>query len=694
MNQDLIAKIRTAIGDYPLMLGVMGILALMIMPLPPVLLDLLLAINVTTGVLILMTSIYVMKPLDFSVFPALLLVTTLFRLGLNVASTRLILLGAAEGKAEAGNIIETFGEFVVGGNLFVGVIVFLILVLINFMVITKGSGRIAEVAARFTLDALPGKQMSIDGELANGALSESEAKRKREEVQREADFYGAMDGASKFVRGDAIAGLLITAINIVGGLLIGVTQGGLSFGEAGAAYAVLTVGDGLVSQIPALLISTAAGIIVTRAASAQRLSEELNAQLISDDRVLYGAAVMLVLLGLIPGMPFLIFAALGTGCFMLARRVGATRREREQAKADSEKEAEVVAEPDTLSARDAIQTEQLTLEIGYELIKLVDESRGGHLVAKLFQLRKNFAKDYGLVVPPIHIRDNLELAPGGYRILLKGNPIGSGVLQGSCLLAIEPGEVFEQIPGKRTQDPTFGLPALWIQPDDRWRAESAGYTVVELDAVLATHATEIVRTNCHELLTWAELHDRLDALRELEPQLVDAVIPAMFKPGDVLDVMRRLLKEGISIRDMRTILEAMSERAGQQLPLAQITEHVRSRLAAQISAQYTSFDGQLYAVVLARQLEDRLRQCMVTQGGEAILACDLNTAQHLFGELEQSLSQFAARDAEPTILSPPDLRAPLFAFLSQFFPNVRVISHKDLMRDVQLLSLGELQLAA
>lgn len=693
MNNDLITRIRVMVGDYPLMLGVMGILALMIMPLPPMLLDLLLAVNVTAGVMILMTSIYVLKPLDFSVFPALLLVTTLFRLGLNVASTRLILLGAAEGKAEAGNIIETFGEFVVGGNVFVGVIVFLILVLINFMVITKGSGRIAEVAARFTLDALPGKQMSIDGELANGALSESEAKKKREEVQREADFYGAMDGASKFVRGDAIAGLLITGINIIGGLLIGVTQGGLSFGEAGAAYAVLTVGDGLVSQIPALLISTAAGIIVTRAASSQRLSEELNSQLVSDERVLYGVAVVLVLMGLIPGMPFLIFASIGTGAFFLARKVSADKANAEDVE-ETEGEEEVQESEQTLSARDAIQVEQLTLEIGYELIKLVDESRGGHLVAKLFQMRKNFAQELGIVVPPIHIRDNLELAPGGYRILLKGNPIGAGMLQGSCLLAIEPGDVYDTVPGKKTTDPTFGLPALWISPDDRWKAESAGYTVVELDAVLATHATEIVRASSHELVSWSELHERLEALKEVEPQLVDAVIPAMFKPGDILEVMRRLLREGVSIRDIRTILEAMSERAGQQISMAQITEHVRSRLSAQISAQYTSHDGQLYAVVLARQLEDRLRQCMVNQGGESVLACDLNTAQHLFGELEQSLSQFVARDAEPTILSPPDLRAPLYAFLSQFFPNVRVISHKDLIRDVQLLSLGELQLGA
>ncbi len=693
MNNDLITRIRVMVGDYPLMLGVMGILALMIMPLPPMLLDLLLAVNVTAGVMILMTSIYVLKPLDFSVFPALLLVTTLFRLGLNVASTRLILLGAAEGKAEAGNIIETFGEFVVGGNVFVGVIVFLILVLINFMVITKGSGRIAEVAARFTLDALPGKQMSIDGELANGALSESEAKKKREEVQREADFYGAMDGASKFVRGDAIAGLLITGINIIGGLLIGVTQGGLSFGEAGAAYAVLTVGDGLVSQIPALLISTAAGIIVTRAASSQRLSEELNSQLVSDERVLYGVAVVLVLMGLIPGMPFLIFASIGTGAFFLARKVSVDKANAEEVE-ETEGEEEVQESEQTLSARDAIQVEQLTLEIGYELIKLVDESRGGHLVAKLFQMRKNFAQELGIVVPPIHIRDNLELAPGGYRILLKGNPIGAGMLQGSCLLAIEPGDVYDTVPGKKTTDPTFGLPALWISPDDRWKAESAGYTVVELDAVLATHATEIVRASSHELVSWSELHERLEALKEVEPQLVDAVIPAMFKPGDILEVMRRLLREGVSIRDIRTILEAMSERAGQQISMAQITEHVRSRLSAQISAQYTSHDGQLYAVVLARQLEDRLRQCMVNQGGESVLACDLNTAQHLFGELEQSLSQFVARDAEPTILSPPDLRAPLYAFLSQFFPNVRVISHKDLIRDVQLLSLGELQLGA
>ena len=692
MPQDFTLRLRDAIGDYPLMIGLLGILALMILPLPPLLLDMLLAVNVTAGVVIAMTSIYVSRPLDFSVFPALLLVTTLFRLGLNVASTRLILLGAAEGRAEAGNIIETFGEFVVGGNLFVGVIVFLILVLINFMVITKGSGRIAEVAARFTLDALPGKQMSIDGELAQGGLSESEARFKRDQVQREADFYGAMDGASKFVRGDAIAGLLITAINLIGGLLIGVTQGGLSFGEAASSYAVLTVGDGLVSQIPALLISTAAGIIVTRAASAQRLSEELNAQLVQDERVLYGAGVMLLLLGLIPGMPWVIFAALAAALFFLARRVGQSKLKAAEEAATTPAETEAPALK--IEPHEAIQTEQLALEIGYELIGLVDEKRGGDLVSKLFQLRRQFASELGLVVPSIHIRDNLELEPSGYRMVLNGHPIGRGRLRANRLLAIEPAELHEAVPGERCEDPTFGLPALWIKPEERWRAESAGYTVVELEAVLTTHATELVRAHCAELLTWSELHARLEALKQIEPQLVEATVPALCKPGDLLTIMRRLLSEGISIRDLRTILEAVGEKANQQLALGAIIEHVRSRLSAQISARYTSADGQLYAVVLARGLEDKLRQCLVHQGGESILACDLSTAQQLFSELEGSFSQFISREAEPTILTPPDLRAPLYVFLSQFFPHVRVISHKDLRRDVQLLSLGELQLAA
>jgi len=677
-------------ADYPLMIGMVSILALMILPLPPLILDLLLAINITISVLVMLTSLYVFKPLDFSVFPAMLLVTTLFRLGLNVASTRLILLGASSGQAEAGNIIKTFGQFVVGGSSVVGIVVFLILVIINFMVITKGAGRIAEVAARFTLDALPGKQMSIDGELANGALTETEARAKRDEVQREADFYGAMDGASKFVRGDAIAGLIITGINILGGLLIGVFQGGLTFVEAAQSYTVLTVGDGLVSQIPALLISTAAGVIVTRAASDQKLGDELGSQLLGNERVLYGAAGMLFLMGLIPGMPTLVFVVLAAGSAWLGRNVGQATLRREQ-----EEQVDLSPEPpkrDEVGVQESIELEALTLEIGYELIHLVDEARGAMLLSRLHQARRSFAMDLGVVVPPIHIRDNLELAPGGYRLLVKGNPVGGSEMLRDRLLAIDPGDVYEEIQGIQTTDPTFNLPARWISSDDRYLAESAGYTVVEHEAVITTHLSELIRTHIDELVGWQELQERIDVLKEVAPKLVDELIPNVVKFGDILAVVRRLLRERVSTRDLRTILEAMAEHAPHTNSMVMLADHVRARLNQQISAMYTSPDGVIYTAILDRSLEDRLRQCLVTQNNEPLLACDLTTAQGLFEQIEAVMGQFAARDSDVIVLSPPDLRAPLYQFLSQFFPELHVICHREIVPQAQIVSVGQLTL--
>ncbi|MEM1347301.1 MAG: flagellar biosynthesis protein FlhA [Myxococcota bacterium] len=687
---DQVKRALVGAGEYPVMFGVFAILALMIMPLPPWALDVLLSVNITVSVLVLLTSIYVLKPLDFSVFPALLLMTTLFRLGLNVASTRLILLGAAEGSAEAGNIIQTFGQFVVGGNSMVGIVVFLILVIINFMVITKGSGRIAEVAARFTLDALPGKQMSIDAEMASGAIPEDEAKAKREEVQREADFYGAMDGASKFVRGDAIAGLIITAINILGGLLIGATQGGLSMGDAFATYTVLTVGDGLVSQIPALLISTAAGIIVTRAASDTLFGEELKVQLLGNDKVLYGAAAVLVMLGLIPGMPTLVFVLLAAAAVYLARAL-ATEAAREAQAEDDEEEEEDESKKE-VAIEEAVALDVLQLEIGYELISMIDERRNGQMVQRLLQMRRQFAQDMGLMVPPIHIRDNLEIDPGAYRLLLKGNPIGEAVMVPRMLLAIDPGNTFGTVEGLATKDPTFGLDALWIVPDDQIQAESVGYTVVDQESVVTTHLTELVRQHAHELLGWQELQERLDLMKEVAPKLVEELIPDLVSFGTMLRVLKMLLHEGVSIRDLHTIMEALAEHAPHDTSVTGLTEHVRARLAPTISAMMTAPDGTLYAAILARELEDQLRSCIVTQNNEPVLAADLTTAQSLFAEIEGVLGQFAARDAEPVLLAPPDLRLPLRGFLSQFFPNVHVISHREIVSSAQIVSVGQLHL--
>ena len=690
-----LAPLRGQVSHYGLMLGLVGILALMILPLPPLILDLLLAVNITVSVVVMLTSIYVFRPLDFSVFPALLLVTTLFRLGLNVASTRLILLGAAQGKAEAGNIIKTFGQFVVGGSSLVGVVVFLILVIINFMVITKGSGRIAEVAARFTLDALPGKQMSIDAEMASGALGEEEARKKRSEVQREADFYGAMDGASKFVRGDAIAGLLITGINILGGLLIGVIQGGLGVADALSSYTVLTVGDGLVSQIPALLISTAAGIIVTRAASDRELGQELSEQLAGNEKVLYGAAFILGLMGLIPGMPFLVFGALAAGCIWTGRKVSLGRAQTLKEEREAGEQGEERSPGTEVAATDAVETTLLTLEIGYGLIALVDEKRGAVLVGKLQQMRRHFAQDMGVVIPPIFIRDNLELAPGGYRVLLKGNPIATGQVMEDRLMAIDPGNLYEEekIQGVPGLDPAFGLPAVWIYQEDRHRADALGYTVVDVPAVMTTHITEVVGQSAPEFVGWQELQERLDVLGAHAPKLVKDVVPGVVPFATLLEVTRRLLREKVSVRDLRSILEALAERAPVESSKIALTDHVRSKLAAQISAMYTAPDGVLYTAILARPLEERLRQCVVVQHGEPVLACDLSTAQQVFGQIEELMPEFARRDMPAVVLAPPDLRAPLIQFLSQFFPNVQVICHKEVLSSVQIASVGQLTLA-
>ncbi|MFT4703279.1 MAG: flagellar biosynthesis protein FlhA [Bradymonadia bacterium] len=684
-------KILTALSasrDALMMGGIIGILSLMVVPLPPFMLDLLLTVNIAMAVLMLMTSLYVRRPLDFSVFPSLLLITTLFRLGLNVASTRLILLGAADGTAEVGAIIRTFGHFVVGGNSVVGIIVFLILVVINFMVITKGAGRIAEVTARFTLDALPGKQMAIDAELAAGSLNDEQAKARRKEVEQESDFYGAMDGASKFVRGDAIAGLIITAINIVGGLLIAVVQGGLPFGEAVNTFTVLTVGDGLVSQIPGLLISTGAGIIVTRAASAQDLSGEIGGQILENDRVLFAAAAVLGLMGLIPGMPFFLLMTIASGLIAL----GVVRRR----EANEPAPAPTVDLDDTGSTEPRIEEllkiEPLTLEIGFGLVSLVDEAKGGTLLGRLLQMRRQFADELGIVVPPIHIRDNLAMDSNVYRLLLRGTAIGQGTLTPGRLLAIDPGNVTDPVPGHATKDPTFGLDALWIPSTDRYRAESVGYTVVDLDSVVTTHVGEMVREFARELFGWEQLNTRVDQLKEEVPRLVEALIPGLMSQAGVLKVLRQLLAERVSIRDLRTIFEALLVNGRKDASVSELVECVRGRLAPQISAALQDIDGGIPAALLERDVEDTLRSFLVKQDGEPTLACDLTTAQAIFAEVERVMPKFAARDAEVTLLSPPDLRGPLYHFLAQFFPNIQVISHRDIGPRARVVSIGQIAL--
>lgn len=682
-------------GTYiPLMVGVISLVALMILPLPPILLDTLLALNITISILILLTSVYVNKPLEFSVLPSLLLMATLFRLALNVASTRRILLGAANGNSDVSHIIETFGHFVVGGNTLVGIVVFLILVVINYMVITKGAERIAEVAARFTLDALPGKQMSIDAELASGSLTEAEARQKRREVERESDFYGAMDGASKFVRGDAIAGLIITGINIAGGLLIGMVQGGLTFAEAAQTYTLLTVGDGLVTQIPALFISTANGLIVTRAASSAELQNELSGQVFGDPRVLYGATVVLLLLGLVPGMPFLIFSSVAAVIGYTGYQASLVEQKEAQMEAEEqlESEQEEPEEGDEEDFEQLLDIETLSLEIGFGLVSLVDEDSDGTLLNRLVEMRRRFARELGIIVPSIHIRDNLNLEAGEYRLLLKGVPIGSGEIKQGSLLAIDPGGATGDVDGVETTDPTFGLDALWIDPSDRHKAEAAGYTVVEQDAVITTHVSELVEEHASELLGWQELEQRLEDLKEEAPKLIEELIPERMSFGNVLSVLRRLLDEGVSVRDLRTILEALAENAHGEASITSLTDAVRERLARQISSKFMDENEVINAALLGRQLEDRLRQSVVQQRGEPVLACDLNTAQNIFGQIEEALPEFAVKDAEPVILAPPDLRGALYKFLTQFFPDINVLSHREVISEAELVGVAEITL--
>lgn len=676
-------------AEYQMMLGLLGILALMILPLPPLMLDGLLAINITLSILILLTSLYVRRPLDFSIFPSLLLITTLFRLGLNVASTRLILIGASQGRAEAGNIITTFGQFVVGGQVIVGLIIFMILVLINFMVITKGAGRIAEVSARFTLDSMPGKQMAIDAELAAGSLTDKEARAKRDELADETDFYGSMDGASKFVRGDAIAGLLITGINILGGLIIGTVQGGMGLEEAGRAYTVLTVGDGLVSQIPALLISTAAGLLVTRASGERELHEQLSGQLLRQQQVLYVAGLALVGMGAMPGMPGVVFWPLAALCAWLGWRIGQREGEQEAPKAQ---EVEPHTQVKELQIQDTLENEVLALELGMGLLTMADEAVGGDLSARLVQLRRVFASELGVMLPSVHLRDDLMMPSNQYKLSLKGQPIAQGELRPHDLLALAHTEGAPPLPGIKTQDPTFGLEAVWIKGQDRYRAEACGYTVVEPAAVLMTHMTEVLRQHAEELLSWEDVQARLDVLRQQSPRLVDELIPGVMSFAMLLKVLRGLVRERVPIRDLRTILEVLVEVGPQERSAQGLLDHVRARMARTISAQLGAADGALYAAVLDRNMEDRLRSCLVTQQQEPLLACDLASAQALFAEIEAVLPEFNHRQVEPVLLAPPDLRAPLRQFITQFFPHIHVLSHREVAAQTQLISVGQLKL--
>jgi flagellar biosynthesis protein FlhA len=661
----------------------------LILPLPPLILDMLLALNIGIAVLILLVGLSLERPLDFSVFPSLLLITTLFRLGLNVASTRLILLRGGEGPGAAGHVIETFGRFAVGGSLIVGAVVFLILLVVNFTVITKGSNRIAEVAARFTLDALPGKQMSIDADLAAGAIDDRGARLRRAALEQEIEFFGAMDGASKFVRGDAVAGLVITAINIVGGLVAGLVRDHMTLAQAAESFSIMTIGDGLVSQMPALLISTAAGMVVTRAGAGSNLGKSIGGQMFGKSRVMVYAAAVLGVLALLPGMPTLPFAVLSLAAFALSRRKTsvATPAQAADDGADAKNKPERI--------QDLIAVDAIEVEVGHGLLRLIDLEKGGELPGRVTNVRKQVASDLGLVLPPVHLRDNLRLDANEYRIKLRGVEIARGTAHADRFMVLEPSGGRPSLPGADAilaKEPAFGLDALWITGADRARAEAGGMTVVDPASVMTTHLSEVIRRNIHELVGRQEVQELLAALGKEAPKLVEDVVPGTVTLGELVRVVRGILREGLSIRDLRTILEAIADGAARSKDTAFLVEQVRRRLFRQITAKVVDATGVVKAITLDRSTEDVLRRGLGQTDGEATLAPEIDTARRLISALETRAARFAA-DGNPTvIIAPPDLRRPLFDFASRFVPDLWVVTARELVAGTQVDPIATIDL--
>ena len=638
-----------------------------------------------------MLALFVEKPLDFSVFPSLLLVMTLMRLGLNVGSTRLILLHGNEGADAAGYVIQAFGQFTVGGNYAVGIIVFLIFVIINMVVISKGAGRIAEVAARFTLDAMPGKQMAIDADLNQGVIDDAEARIRRITVQRESDFYGAMDGASKFVKGDAIAGIVIMLINLVGGLAIGVFQEGMPLMEAVRNYTMLTVGDGLVSQVPALIVSAAAGVVVSRAGAGDSLSSELRDQVILQPRAMGMVSGMLGVMAVVPGLPFVPFAALAAGAGLVAY-LGRTE---EAPPTETESAPEVPVPNEEERIREALTLDDLELEIGYGLIPMVDESRGGELLTRIKATRRQLAAELGFIVPLIHIRDNLDLEPGAYAIRLRGEVVANGEIPNDRALAIAPGPDAEVIPGQVTTDPAFGLPARWIEDRDRDRASAAGYAVVDGSTALSTHLSEVVRHHAVELLTRARVQDLLDQFRESAPKVVEEIVPAIVSLSLLHRTLRALLSERVSIRDLGTILDTLAEHAPKISDPDLLTDLVRERLGRAITRPFVD-EGRLSVITLAPELEEQLRGAVQRTESGSFLAVDPSTLDALVRGVQKVVSGLggAADDLGPVLLANQTIRGPLRQIVARFLPRMAVLSHAELPSGIEVISMGAIRLEA
>jgi flagellar biosynthesis protein FlhA len=676
-------------GDILLVAGLFGTVMLMILPIRPFFLDAFLAVSIALSLLILLSILYVKEPAEFTGFPTLLLFITLYRLSLNIASTRLILLNGY-----AGHIIETFGNFVVRGNYVVGLVIFLILALINFIVITKGAGRIAEVAARFTLDAMPGKQMAIDAELNAGIINETEARQRRRRVEQEADFYGAMDGASKFVRGDAIAAILITLINVLGGFAIGIMQRGMTVNEALQRFTLLSIGDGLVSQIPALITSTAAGILVTRAASKEELGKELTRQLLAFPKVLGILTAMLVVFAIVPGLPMLPFVCLaaisGTLAYQLSHgqeqshRIGEMGAE--PAGAPAAKTSAAASATDKLES--LLSVDALQIELGFGLVALADTRKGGDLLERVTGVRKTFAQEMGVIIPPIRLRDNLQLEANQYRFLLKGNPIVQGELMPGHWLAMNASNSKTLLKGLPTVEPVFKLPATWIAEAERKNAEISGYTVVDASSVLVTHLSETVKRNCHEILSRQDVQVLLDNLKQTHGTVVSELIPAQLNVGQVQRILQNLLAEGVSIRNLAGILEKVSDYAGVTKNPDELSEYARRALGPQIIKPFQGDKGGLQAITLDPRLEQQMAQGVRQTPTEISLTLEPKLARHVMDSLSQRVQQLLTAGLPPVVMCAPQLRLGFRRFFETAFAELTVLSYAEVPPRVEIQNAG------
>ncbi len=664
--------------------GVASVLLVMMIPIPPFALDMFLSFNITLALIILLVSVYVPRPLDFSVFPSILLIATLIRLSLNVASTRLILLHGNEGTGAAGQVIKAFGTFVVGGNFVVGFIVFLVLVMINFIVITKGATRIAEVAARFTLDAMPGKQMAVDADLNAGLVTDAEAKRRRQEIGREADFFGAMDGASKFVRGDAIAGIIITIINILGGLIVGVLQQNMQVADAACVYTLLTVGDGLVTQIPALIVSTAVGLLVSRSTATADLGMEVGGQLFAQPKVIAMAAAILFIFGLIPGMPKISFLVISLVLGFVAYKTFKSLKKVDEAR------EEPAAETTTESIESLLPLDFLELEVGYSLIPLVDAAQGGELLERIKMLRRQMALDMGFVIPSIHIRDNLQIKRGEYVLKLKGVEVAKGEIEMGHYLAITAGDEGAKIKGIKTKEPSFGLPAVWVEEKEKESVQAKGFVVVDPATVITTHLTEILKIHADELMGRQDVQSLLDNLAGSYPKVVEELVPTIVPLGTLQKVLQRLLRERVSIRDLLTILETLADYVSMTKNVDILTGYVRQALVRTITKEYKDADGNITVVMISPDIEESINKSVQQTEYESFVAADPTLVQTIVGNLQNYAKAFTERGLQPIILCSPNTRMYLRKILEKFFPNIVVLSHNEITHDVNIKSLGML----